>query len=123
MCVLICRYLYWIETRELSSTLNQLNLLNGTITELHNSNSVKRNVMCVDGIGSQQLTAALTYDAITDRIWVSSAQSGDIWSCDLTGCNCTVEVNATALVATTSGASVLSDVGMCSCSIEEQIEL
>ena len=74
--------------------------------------------MCMDGIGSQQLTATLTYDVITDRIWVSAVLTGDIWSCDLTGCNCAVEVNATTLVATTSGASVLSDVGMCSYSVE-----
>ena len=79
--------------------------------------------MCMDGIGAQRLTATLTYDVITDRIWMSAAQSGDIWSCDLTGCNCAVMVNATTLVATTSEASVLSDVGMCSCSVEEQIEL
>jgi len=55
---------------------------------------------------------------VTDRIWMSAAQTGDIWSCDLTGCNCTVEVNATTLAAT-NGASVLSDVGMCSYSVEE----
>ena len=71
------------------------------------------------GMGSQQLTAALTYDVVTDRIWISTAQTGDIWSCDLTGCNCIVEVNATILVAATNGASVLSDVGMYSCSVEE----
>jgi len=74
--------------------------------------------MCPGGIGSQQLTAALTYDVITDRIWVSCALTGHIWSCDLTECNCTVEVNATTLIATTNGASVLTDVGMCS-SVEE----
>jgi len=113
------RHLYWVEARELSSTLNQLNLLNGTVTELFNSNSVKRNVRGPGGIGSQQLTTALTYDVVSDRIWISAAQTGDIWSCDLTGCNCTVEVNATTLVAAMNGASVLSDVGMCSCSIEE----
>ena len=100
-----------------------LNLYNETSTLIFDTNSVKRNVMCMDGIGARQLTAALTYDAVTDRIWMSAVQSGDIWSCDLTGCNCRVVVNATTLVATTSGASVLSDVGMCSCSVEEQIEL
>ena len=124
MCVLhyyVCfnRHLYWVEARELSSTLNQLNLLNGTGTELFNSNSVKRNVRGPGGIGSQQLTTALTYDVVTDRIWISAAQTGDIWSCDLTGCNCTVEVNATTLVTATNGASVLSDVGMCSFNVEE----
>ena len=113
------RYLYWIEAREFSSTLNQLNLLTGNATQLYNSNSVKRNVMCMGGIGSQQLTTALTYDPIIDRIWVSTVTAGHIWSCDLTGCNCIVEVNATTLVAATNGASVMSDVGMCSCSIEE----
>ena len=117
------RYLYWIEAREFSSTLNQLNLPAGNATQLYNSNSVKRNVICMSRIGSQQLTAALTYDPMFDRIWVSADQTGHIWSCDLTGCNCTVEVNATTLVAATNGASVVSAVGMCSCSVEEQIEL
>ncbi|XP_065906520.1 proto-oncogene tyrosine-protein kinase ROS-like isoform X3 [Dysidea avara] len=105
-------YLYWIEAREFSSTLNQLNLLTGNATQLYNSNSVKRNVMCMGGIGSQQLTTALTYDPIIDRIWVSTVTAGHIWSCDLTGCNCIVEVNATTLVAATNGASVMSDVGL-----------
>ena len=75
--------------------------------------------MCTGGIGARQLTAALTYDVITNRIWVSTVTTGHIWSCDLTGCNCIVEVNATTLVAATNGASVMSDVGMCSCSVEE----
>ena len=113
------RYLYWIEAREFSSTLIQLNLPAGNVTQLYNSNSVKGNVMCMDRIGSQQLTAALTYDPMFDRIWVSVDQTGHIWSCDLTGCNCTVEVNATTLVAATNGDNVVSDVGMCSCSVEE----
>ena len=114
------RLLYWIEARELSSTLYQLNLVNETVNQLYNSNSVKRNVMCSQGgIGSLQLIAALTYDVTTDRIWVSVVVTGDVWSCDLTGCDCRVEGNATRLVAATIGASVLSDVGKCSCSIEE----
>jgi len=79
--------------------------------------------MCHSGIGSQQLTAALTYDVITDRIWVSVAFGGDILSCDLKGCNCIVEVNATTLVTATNGANVITDVGMCSYSIEEYVEL
>ena len=55
------------------------------------------------GLGSfGGLTAALTYDVVTDRLWVSSV-AGDIWSCDLDGCNCTVEINATNM----------SDIGMC----------
>ena len=92
------RLLYWIEARELSSTLFQLNLVNKTVNQLYNSNSVKRNVMCSQGgIGSLQLTAAVTYDVITDRIWVSVVVTGDVWSCDLTGCDCRVEVNATRL--------------------------
>ena len=111
--------LYWIEASDSFSTLNQLDLISETVDQLYNSNSVKRNVMCMGGIGAQQLTAALTYDPITDHIWVSTVTTGHIWSCDLTGCNCTVEVNATTLVAATNGASVMSDVGMCSCSVEE----
>ena len=95
------------------------NLYNETSTLIFDTNSVKRNVMCTGGISARQLTAALTYDVITNRIWVSTVTTGHIWSCDLTGCNCIVEVNATTLVAATNGASVMSDVGMCSCSVEE----
>jgi len=112
--------LFWVEASSSFSTLNQLDLVSETIDQLYNSNSVKRNIMCSQGgIGSLQLTAALTYDTITDRIWVSAVVTSDVWSCDLTGCDCRVEVNATRLVAATIGASVLSDVGKCSCSVEE----
>ena len=70
---LLCVFQYWIEARKLSSTFNQLNLLNGAVTELFNSNYVKRIVMGPGGIGSRQLTAALIYDVLTDHIWMSAA--------------------------------------------------
>ena len=94
------RQLYWIEsTNSLSTSLYQLDLLNQSVTTLYQSNSRrKRNVLCspdLDTIGP--LRAALTYDAITHRLWVSTV-AGDIWSCDLNGCNCSREVNGTVLL-------------------------
>ena len=104
------RLLYWIEAGTSVTSLNQLNLVNNTFTQLYPSNSRKRNVMCsqsgLDTIG--ELTATLTYDVITDHLWVSTV-SGDIWSCDLSGCNCSVRVNGTTLVPQ---GEALIDIGM-----------
>ena len=60
----------------------------------------------LDTIG--ELTAALTYDVITDHLWVSTV-AGDIWSCDLSGCDCIVRVNGTTLL---SSGDTLIDIGM-----------
>ena len=96
------RQLYWTESNSLSTSLYRLNLLDQSVTPLYQSNSHrKRNVMCpqdspdLDTIGP--LTAALTYDAVTHRLWMST-RAGDIWSCDLNGCNCSREVNGTILL-------------------------
>ena len=59
-----------------------------------------------------ELTAALTYDAITDHLWVSTV-AGDIWSCDLNGCNCSIEIGGVALLNVTNVTDTLSDIGMC----------
>ena len=104
------RQLYWIETSPSGTSLYRLNLLNNTVTQLYPSNSRKRNVMCSQsGLNTiRELTAALTYDVITDHLWVSTV-AGDIWSCDLSGCNCIVRVNGTILL---SPGDTLMDIGM-----------
>ena len=106
------RQLYWTEANSSSVILYQLNLLDQSITPLYPSNSRnKRNVMCLgsSGLGTfGELTPALTYDAITDRLWVST-EAGEIWSCDLSGCNCSMEVEGTALL---SQGNVLSNISM-----------
>ena len=112
--MIIHRYLYWIEVSPSVTLLYQLNLLNGSLTQLYQSNSLKRNLMCpqssgLDTIG--QLTPALTYDAVTDRLWVSSV-AGDIWSCDLSGCDCHIEVEGEAILNATNVTDVLSDISM-----------
>ena len=110
ICVTFNRLLYWIETSPSVTSLNQLNLVNNTYTQLYPSNSRKRNVMCsqsgLDTIG--ELTAALTYDVITDHLWVSTV-TGDIWSCDFSGCNCRIRVNGTTLLPQ---GDTLNDIGM-----------
>ena len=102
--------MYWIEFSTSVTSLNQLNLVNNTYTQLYMSNSRKRDVMCsqsgLDTIG--ELTAALTYDVITDHLWVSTV-TGDIWSCGLNGCNCSIRVNGTTLL---SQGDTLNDIGM-----------
>lgn len=112
ICVAYYRHLYWIESNPSVTSLYQLNLLNGSSTQLYQSNSRKRNVMCsqsgLDSIG--ELTAALTYDVITDRLWVSNTE-GEIWSCDLNGCNCSIEVEGVALLNATN-VTALSDIGV-----------
>ena len=106
------RQLFWIVASSSVISLYRLNLLNGSSTQLYQSNSRKRNVMCsqsgLDSIG--ELTAALTYDAITDHLWVSTTV-GDIWSCDLDGCNCSIEVEGVALLNATN-VTELSDIGI-----------
>ena len=106
------RQLYWTESSSLITSLYQLNLLNQSVTPLYQSNSRrKRNVVSpqgtpdLDTIGP--LTAALTYDAVTHRLWVSTV-AGDIWSCDLNGCNCSREVDGTVLLQ----GGMLSDISM-----------
>ena len=102
--------MYWIEFSTSVTSLNQLDLVNDNYTHLYPSNSRKRNVRCsqsgLDTIG--ELTAALTYDVITDQLWVSTV-TGDIWSCDLSGCNCSVRVNGTAILPQ---GETLIDIGM-----------
>ena len=102
--------MYWIEFSTSVTSLNQLNLVNNTYTQLYMSNSRKRDVMCsqsgLDTIG--ELTAALTYDVITDHLWVSTV-TGDIWSCGLSGCNCRIRVNGTTLLPQ---GDTLNDIGM-----------
>ena len=104
------RHLYWTETSSLGITLNQLNLVNGSFAQLYQSTSLKRSVSTndsssLDSVGP--LTPALTYDVVTDRLWVSTV-AGDIWSCDLNGCNCSREVNGTVLLQ----GGMLSDISM-----------
>ena len=61
------------------------------------------------GLGTfGELTSALTYDAITNRLWVSN-EAGEIWSCDLSGCGCNREVEGMALLPQ---GGVLSDISM-----------
>ena len=61
------------------------------------------------GLGTfGELTPALTYDAITDRLWMSNV-IGEIWSCDLSGCDCNRVVEGMALL---SQGGVLSDISM-----------
>ena len=94
------RHLYWTETSSLGIALNQLNLVNGSFTQLYQSTSLKRSVSTNDSSGLDSvgpLTPALTYDVVTDRLWVSTV-AGDIWSCDLNGYNCSREVNGTKLL-------------------------
>jgi len=62
----------------------------------------------LDSLG--KLTATLTYDAITDRLWVSTV-AGDIWSCDLNGCNCRIEIEGMALLNVINAPDTLSDIG------------
>ena len=63
----------------------------------------------LDTIG--QLTAAMTYGVVTDRLWVSTI-AGDIWSCDLNGCGCRTEVEGEAILNATNATDVLSDISM-----------
>ena len=68
------RQLYWIEDNSSNIILYQLNLLNETFTQLYCSNSSrsKRNVICPQSTGLGEfgeLTATLTYDVVTDRLW------------------------------------------------------
>ena len=109
------RQLYWTEANSSSVILYQLNLLDQTITPLYQSNSRnKRNVVCLgsSGLGTfGELTPALTYDAITDRLWVST-EGGEIWSCDLGGCDCHIEVEGGAILNATNVTDVLSDISM-----------
>ena len=63
----------------------------------------------LDTIG--QLTPALTYDVVTDHLWVSTI-AGDIWSCDLNGCGCRIEVEGEAILNITNATDVLSDISM-----------
>ena len=67
--------------------------------------------MCPDSSGLETigdpLTTALTYDAITDRLWLATT-AGDIWSCDLDGCDCSREVHGTSLLQS----GTISNIGM-----------
>ena len=59
------------------------------------------------GLGTfGELTPALTYDAVTDRLWVS-IEAGEIWSCDLSECCCNKEVEGLVLL---SQDGILSDI-------------
>ena len=107
------RQLYWTESNNsLSISLYHLNLLNQSVTTLYQSNSRrKRYVACPPGTPDldtvRLLTPALSYDAVTHRLWVSTV-AGDIWSCDLNGCNCSIEVNGMVLLQ----GGMLSDISM-----------
>ena len=107
------RQLYWIEASPSMISLYQLNLINQSSTLLYRSNSRKRNVMCTQSPGLDtigELTAALTYDVITDRLWVSTVAE-DIWSCDLSGCSCSIEVEGEAILNATNVTDTLTDIG------------
>ena len=70
--------------------------------------------MCPDSSGLDtvgELTTTLTYDVVTDRLWLATT-AGDIWSCDLNGCGCRIEVEGEALLNATNMIDVLSDIGM-----------
>ena len=101
--------MYWTESNSLSTNLYQLNLLDQSVTPLYQSNSRrKRNVLCSPDLDTiEPLTAAVTYDAVTHRLWMST-EAGDIWSCDLGGCNCSREVDGTVLLQ----GGMLSDISM-----------
>ena len=112
--VLSCRHLYWTEAGPLGTAINQLNLVNESFTQLYQSNPLKRSIPTNDSSGLDtigQLTPAVTYDMVTDRLWVSSV-AGDIWSCDLTGCDCHIEVEGEAVLNATNVTDVLSDISM-----------
>ena len=112
--VVSCRHLYWTETSPLATTINQYNLVNKSFTQLYQSNSLKRSVYTNDSSGLDrigQLTSAVTYDVVINRLWVSSV-AGDIWSCDLSGCDCRIEVEGEAILNATNVTDVLSDISM-----------
>ena len=67
--------------------------------------------MCPDSSGLETigdpLTTALTYDVVTDNLWLATT-AGDIWSCDLDGCDCSRAVDGTSLLQS----GTIGDIGM-----------
>ena len=90
------RYAYWTVTEVSSASLYQLNLRNPIAVPLNltlPASSLKRQADTVT------LSAALTFDPITGRLWVCDNVTGDFLSCDPADMICTVEVTAVDILA------------------------
>ena len=97
------------------SQLNQLNLSDNSFTRLlpPSSSRRKRDVSPT----SLQPTGGISWDPVTERVWLCDGGSSDIISCNITssggvGLECRVEIdNGTITNNVSSGSGVYADTG------------